>query len=204
MPRLPENPKKKECLALRAQGLTYSQIAHKLQVKNGTVAGWIGMAKRKREAKESRDLQAKHGNNAFIPQTPSNSSQSNEHQPIGNNTGAEFKNPRLSPLENNAESGEQALRAEAFQILADGLRGKHHAKSKREWADKIIKATSKEKVSVIGKRGSTSQPDSKTTYSGMGDAELAERGIMGSVALVGGLAVEEIIKRLKDQGQFYI
>lgn len=204
MPLQPKNPKKQEAIQLRQQGLTYAQIGHKLEVNPKSVAGWVGMDKRKKARQEQKALEQILGNQSFIPTAP----QSNQKTPnLGQsqaNTGAEFKSFRLTSPQDAQETGEQALRAEAFQILADGLRGKHHAKSKREWADKIIKATSKEKVSVIGKRGSTSQPDSKTTYSGMGDAELAERGIMGSVALVGGLAVEEIIKRLKDQGQFYI
>ncbi len=184
MPVQPKNPKKTLAVELRKQGMTYSAIAKQLDVKEGSVAGWVGMAKRKELAKQAKQASLDHNSASLSPQPPQTL---NIQTPILE-TGAVNKIPM----------SEQALREAAFKILADGLNGKHVPKTKREWADKIIKSTSKEKVSVSKGNGT----NVKTVYATMQDKELAERLIASACALVGGPGADGIIMRLKDEGQW--
>lgn len=194
MPRLPKNPKKQEAVALRQQGFTYGQIADKLQVKPGSVAGWVGMAKRKALALEARNALKNNGSSSLAPSIPQLSLTSLDIQTI---TSAALEKSS-APRPEKAEISESALRAKALSILARAEK-KRLTKQQADWVDTVLSRTSK--TTGKGEKGSTGK---ESAYTGMGDLELLERSIASACAMLGGHVVDGLISRLKDEGQFYI
>ncbi len=194
MPRQPANPLKAQAILLRQQGLSYGQISKQLGVKEGSIPFWVASEKKKKLAAEAK-ASFKNSQSAELAPYTQNPIQS---KPNLSDISAGFKSSPTPP-QGSPELSEIALRAKALAIVAEGSDGRRIRKDRKEWAEWALSVTSK---AATAKAGKESGKDS--AYSGMGDAELAERAIAGACAMLGGPAVDAIIMRLKDQGQFNI
>ncbi len=181
MPGSPRNPLKPEALRLRAEGKTYTEIGALLSVNPKSVAGWVGMAKRRVLAKEAREA-LQSGNSALLsPSPPKEPYQVSQSANISADT--------------KFSTTETELRSKALAILAEA-ETKHISKRRREWADNVLKVTK------AGKSTKDGDTQGNSAYSTMGNEELAERGIASLCAILGGPRVDAIIARLKAEGQF--
>ncbi len=196
MGQQPKNPLKPQALALREQGLSYGEIGKRLGVNPKSVAGWKANADRKRRAKEAQ-LASKEQNTARLAPNPDKDP---KLPTLSTDISADRKFSDSPSQAGNSGTSEQALRAKALAIYAEA-ETKHVSKRRREWADDVLRVTSKVGA---GKTGKGVEAEAGSAYPGMGDEELMERGIASACAVLGGHRVDAIITRLKEQGQFYL